>query len=103
MPYSPGRMFVAVACEFASDDHRVTGSDLLVQYGFKKVLRDAYESAAMSEVALGRLKRDLDRIADSYDSIRFYQYPVEGTLAITVLKEKKWRRVIVRTPAETET
>ncbi len=90
-------MFVAVACEFASDEHRRSGYDLLGQYGFTKVLRDAYESTALSEAALGRLKRDLDRIADSYDSIRLYQYPVEGTLAITVLKEKRWRRLIVRT------
>jgi CRISPR-associated protein Cas2 len=89
-------MFVAVACEFASDDHRTAGYDLLTQYGFKKVLRDAYESTALSETALGRLKKDLDRIADSYDSIRLYQYPVEGTLAITVLKEKRWRRLIVK-------
>ena len=44
-----------------------------------------------------RLKKDLDRIADSYDSIRFYQFPVEGTFAITILKEKKWRRLIVKT------
>ncbi len=89
-------MFVAVTCEFASDDHRRNGYELLGQYGFRKVLKDAYESTALSEQALGRLKRDLDRIADSYDSIRLYQYPVEGTLAITVLKEKKWRRLIVK-------
>ena len=89
-------MFVAVACEFASDDHRASGYDLLAQYGFKKVLRDAFESTSISETALGRLKKDLDRIADSYDSIRLYQYPVEGTLAITVLKEKKWRRLIAK-------
>ena len=89
-------MFVAVACDFASDDHRKSGKDLLGQYGFRKVLKDAFESTALSETALGRLKRDLDRITDSYDSIRLYQYPVEGTLAITVLKEKKWRRLIVK-------
>ncbi len=89
-------MFVAVACEFASDDHRRSGYDLLGQYGFKKVLRDAYETAALSEASLSRLKRDLDRITDSYDNIRLYQYPVEGTLAITVLREKKWRRLIVK-------
>ena len=89
-------MFVAVACEFASDDHRKSGHDLLAQYGFRKVLKDAFESTALSETALGRLKRDLDRITDSYDSIRLYQYPVEGTLAISVLKEKKWRRLIVK-------
>jgi len=89
-------MFVAVACEFANDDHRKAGYGLLVQYGFKKVLKDAFESVALSETTLGRLKKDLDRIADSYDSIRLYQYPVEGTLAITILKEKKWRRLIVK-------
>ena len=89
-------MFVAVACEFANDDHRKAGQDLLLQYGFRKVQKDTFESAALSESALQRLKRDLDRIADSYDSIRLYQYPVEGTLAITILKEKKWRRLIVK-------
>jgi len=90
-------MFVAVACEFASDDHRRSGHDILGQYGFKKVLKDAFESTTLSETALRRLKRDLDGIADSYDSLRLYQFPVEGTLAITVLKEKKWRRLIVKT------
>lgn len=89
-------MFVAVACEFASDDHRSSAYGLLGQYGFKKVLKDAFESTALSETALNRLKKDLDGIADSYDSIRLYQYPVEGTLAITILKEKKWRRLIVK-------
>lgn len=89
-------MFVAVACEFANEDHRKAGYDLLVQYGFRKVLKDAFESAAVSETALGRLKKDLDRVADSDDSVRLYQYPVEGTFAITILKDKKWRRLIVK-------
>ena len=83
----------------ASSQTRITarpGYDLLVQYGFRKVLKDAFESATLSEMALGRLKKDLDRIADSYDGIRLYQYPVDGTLAITILKEKKWRRLIVK-------
>ena len=69
---------------------------MLAQYGFRKVLAGTFESASLSETALGRLKKDLDRIADSYDSIRLYQYPVQGTLAITILKEKKWRRLIVK-------
>jgi CRISPR-associated protein Cas2 len=89
-------MFVAVACEFANEDHRKAAYDLLVQYGFRKVLKDAFESATLSEVALSRLKKDLDTVADSYDGIRLYQYPVDGTLAITILKEKKWRRLIVK-------
>ncbi len=89
-------MFVAVACDFANDDHRKAGYDLMVQYGFRKVLKDAFESATLSETALNRLKKDLDRIADSDDSIRLYQFPVDGTLAITILKDKKWRRLIVK-------
>jgi len=89
-------MFVAVACDFANDDHRKAGYDLMVQYGFRKVLKDDFESATLSETALNRLKKDLDRIADSDDSIRLYQFPVDGTLAITILKDKKWRRLIVK-------
>jgi CRISPR-associated protein Cas2 len=96
MAYIDSTMFVAVACEFASDDHRKAAYDLLAQYGLRRVQKDAFESTSLSEIALGRLKKDIDRVADSYDSIRFYQYPVEGTLAITILKEKKWRRLVVR-------
>jgi CRISPR-associated protein Cas2 len=96
MAYIDPTMFVAVACEFASDDHRKAAYDLLAQYGLSRVQKDAFESTSLSETALGRLKKDIDRVADSYDSIRFYQYPVEGTLAITILKEKKWRRLVVR-------
>ena len=89
-------MFVSIVCDFATEDHRKAAHDVILQYGFSKVQADAFESAAMSESSLTRLKKDLDRLSDSYDSIRFYQYPVEETLAITVLKEKKWRRLIVK-------
>ena len=88
-------MFVAVASEFAAEDHRRAAEDLLVRYGFQRVLASAWESAAVSEDSLSRLKRDLDLVTDSDDSLRFYQYPVGGTLAITVLKEKRWRRLVV--------
>jgi CRISPR/Cas system-associated endoribonuclease Cas2 len=88
-------MFVAVASEFAAEDHRRAAEALLAEYGFQRVLRDAWESAAVSDDALGRLKHDLDRVTDSDDSLRFYQYPVRDTLAITVLKEKRWRRLVV--------
>ena len=88
-------MFVAVTCEFASEDHRRAAVELLAQYGFSKVQRDAFESVSISEVSLGRLKHELDRVTDSDDSLRMYQYPVDDTLAITVLREKKWRRLIV--------
>ncbi len=90
-------MFVAVVCDFASDDHRKAAHSLITQYGFSATLKDCFESTSLSEPSLNRLKKDLDRISDSYDSIRFYQFPVEGTLAITALKEKKWRRLVVKT------
>ncbi len=90
-------MFVAVVCDFASDDHRTAARSLIIQYGFTAVLGDCFESTSLSEQSLTRLKKDLDDILDSYDSIRFYQFPVEGTLAITALKEKKWRRLVVKT------
>lgn len=89
-------MFVSVVCDFSSDDHRKAAENLILQYGFGKVLKDTFESTSITENLLNRLKKDLDRISDSYDSIRFYQYPVDETLVITVLKEKKWRRLIVR-------
>ncbi len=88
-------MFVAVTCEFANDDHERAAAELLLQYGFARVQKDAYESTAIGEAALGRLKHELDRVADADDSLRFYQYPVADTLAITVLHEKKWRRLVV--------
>jgi len=42
------------------------------------------------------LKRDIDRLTDSYDAVRIYQYPLENTLQISTLKDKKWRKLIVR-------
>jgi CRISPR-associated protein Cas2 len=89
-------MFVSVVCDFSNDDHRKAAENIILQYGFTKVLKDTFESTSLSENMLNRLKKDLDRLSDSYDSIRFYQYPVDETLVITVLKEKKWRRLIVR-------
>jgi CRISPR/Cas system-associated endoribonuclease Cas2 len=88
-------MFVAVAADFAADDHRRAAEELLVRYGFQRVLTGSWESAALSAEGLGRLKHELDRVADADDSLRFYQYPVGGTLAITVLKGKRWRRLVV--------
>jgi CRISPR-associated protein Cas2 len=89
-------MLVAVSCDIASDDHRRAVYDLLLQYGLKRVLKSLFESTAMDEETLVRLKRDLDRATDSYDKIRFYQYPLEQTLVITSLEEKKWRKMKVK-------
>jgi CRISPR-associated protein Cas2 len=62
------------------------------------VQKACFESSSIQEKDLAALKRDMDKITDSFDTIRLYQYPVEGTLAITVLKDNKWKRIIVRDP-----
>ena len=89
-------MFVAVVCELGGDDNRQEIHELLRQYGFEQVYRDLYESMTIKENFLPRLKRDLDRRTDSYDRIRIYQYPLEGTLIITALRNKRWRKTILR-------
>ena len=70
--------------------------DLLIQYGFRRIIKDVYESAKVKENALLRLKRDIDRITDSFDKIRFYQYPLDDTFAISYLANKQWRKTIVK-------
>ena len=88
-------MFVAVACDFASEDHANEVHNILNLYGFTKIQSNLYESQKITENTVSRLKRDIDRATDSYDSIRFYQFPLEDTLAITSLKAKKWRRSLL--------
>ncbi len=89
-------MFVAVSCDLASNDHRDAVYQIFSQYGLKQIMTNLFESTSISEKVLSRLKRDIDRITDSYDGFRFYQYPVEDTLVITSLKEKKWRKLTIR-------
>ena len=89
-------MFVSVACEFSNDDHRKAVQELLKQYGFSEILSDFFESVKIIEKDLARLKRDIDRSTDYYDKIRIYQYPLEGTLIITALENKRWRRIVIK-------
>jgi CRISPR-associated protein Cas2 len=88
-------MFVAVACDLGNEDHRGAVHSCLLEYGFKKVQEGTYESLTISNHSLLRMKRELDRMTDSYDSLRFYQYPMDNTLVISALKEKKWRKTVV--------
>ena len=90
-------MFVAVACDLGNEDHQKRVHSSLMEYGFKKVHEGLYESLTINDNGLLRLKRELDRLTDSYDSLRFYQYPMENTLVISELKEKKWRKTVVST------
>ena len=88
-------MFVAVACDLGNADHLGSVGNLLLQYGFRKLQQNLYESAVISEKSLQRLKKELDGLTDSYDSLRFYQYPLEDTLVVSSLKEKKWRKLVL--------
>ncbi len=89
-------MFLSVVCDWGSEDSRKVGNSLLFRYGFKQVQTDVFESPGVSEKQLARLKLDLDRAADFYDALRFYQYPINNTLAITSLAEKRWRRTVIQ-------
>ncbi len=92
-------MFVSVALDPGSEERARELADLLAQYGFEKVQRGLWESGIFHPSSLDRLKHDIDRITDAFDRIRIFQYPVEGTLVISSLRDKKWRRLIVRPSA----
>lgn len=91
-------MFVSIACDMGNEDSRAALYNLLPQYGFERVQKACFECSAITDQRLAALKRDIDKVTDSYDTLRIYQYPIEGTLAITVLKNNKWRRIVVRDP-----
>jgi len=92
-------MFVSVVCDLGSEDSRAAVFSLLPQYGFEKVQRACSESGRVGEKQLAALKRDIDKVTDYYDMVRIYQYPVDGLLAISVLKQNQWRRIMVKAPS----
>jgi CRISPR-associated protein Cas2 len=89
-------MFVSIALDPGGEGRAKELAELLIQYGFDKVQRGLWESTAVSPETLGRLKRDLDRATDAFDRIRIFQFPVEGTLVLSTLRDKKWRRLVAR-------
>jgi CRISPR-associated protein Cas2 len=89
-------MFVAVVIDPGSEDNQKLAANMLFRYGYKQRQANVFESTSVTDKQLARLKLDLDRICDFYDSIRFYQFPVDDTLVITALNEKRWRRTVVR-------
>ena len=89
-------MFVAIAVDPGSIERAKELADLLAQYGFKSVQRGLWESATISQDTLNRIKRDLDKATDGFDRFRFFQFPMEGTLVLSSLKEKKWRRMVAK-------
>jgi CRISPR-associated protein Cas2 len=89
-------MFVSIAVDPGSEGRGKELTDLLLQYGFEKIQRGLFESSIMSEDTLNRAKRDLDRATDAFDKLRIFQFPVDGTLVLTSLKDKKWRRLVAK-------
>jgi len=89
-------MFVSIAMDAGSEDRARELVDLLAQYGFQRVQRGLWESATVSPGTLDRLKRDLDRATDGFDKLRFFQFPMEGALVLSSLRDKKWRRTAIR-------
>ncbi len=89
-------MFVSIVVDLGNEDSARIVQSLLFRYGFKQIQNHTYESLTINEKNLSRLKLDLDRATDFYDSIRIYQYPVDDTLVITSLAEKRWRRSVLK-------
>ncbi len=85
-------MFVSVVLDPGSIDSARALVNILSQMGFKKVQRSCWESMKMNTADLTTLKREIDRVTDYYDGVRFYQFPINGMFMITELKEKKWRK-----------
>ena len=89
-------MFVSIAVDPGGEGRAKELAELLIQYGFDKVQRGLWESTVVSPDTLNRIKRDLDRSTDAFDKIRIFQFPVDGTLVLTTLKDKKWRRLVAK-------
>ena len=89
-------MFVSIAIDPGSKERSAELADLLAQYGFKMIQRGLWESATITSDTLNRVKKDLDRATDGYDRIRLFQFPMEGTLVLSSLKDKKWRRMVAK-------
>ncbi len=89
-------MFVSAACDYGNEDSRIKVDQLLLQYGFRKVQKNLYETTSLSEKNLARLKLEVDKLTDFYDTLRLYQFPLESTLVITSLEGKKWKRSVLK-------
>jgi CRISPR-associated protein Cas2 len=93
-------MFVSIALDAGSEERAKEIAILLAQYGFEKIQRGLWESAFISPETLSRVKKDLDRTCDAFDRLRLFQFPIDGTLVLTTLKDKKWRRLVARGGAQ---
>jgi len=99
-------MFVSVVLDPGGIDSARSLVSVLVHSGFKKIQRACWESMSVSEKDLASLKKEIDRVTDYYDTIRIYQFPLNGMFVITELKQKRWKRCQMKnedTPAPRKT
>lgn len=96
-------MFVSVVLDPGGEESARQLAELLATYGFEKVQRACWESVSINDQTLLKLKQEIDQVTDYYDSVRLYQFPVDGLLAITLLMKKKWKRIVVKPPVTTST
>lgn len=89
-------MFVAVSFELSNEDSIQELENLLGLYGFLEIHSSLWETTKIKDKYLSRLKRDIDRRTDYYDTVRLYQYPLDGELVLTSLRYKRWTRVVVK-------
>ena len=93
-------MFVSIALDPGSREKAGELAGLLGQYGFKMIQRGIWECYSLSLDALNKVKKDLDEATDASDRLRLFQFPLDGTLVISSLAEKKWRRMVAKVQAE---
>ncbi|MBM7021994.1 CRISPR-associated protein Cas2 [Treponema sp. Marseille-Q4523] len=89
-------MFVSVVLDPGGVDTAQSLASVLSHYGFRKVQRACWESADIGVMQLSQLKREIDRVTNYYDTVRMYQYPMQGMFSITELRRKKWRRCLLK-------
>ena len=89
-------MFVSVALDPGGLDTAKSLATLLARYGFHKIQRALWEHTELAHATLAQLKRDIDRVTNYYDTVRLYQYPIKGMFAITEMKQKRWRKCVLK-------
>ncbi len=93
-------MFVSVILDPGAAESANALAQILTFYGYQKKQRSCWEHTSVSEERFTALKKDIDRVTDYYDKVRFYHYPVQGAMAITELKQKKWRKMLMKSSAD---
>ena len=59
-------------------------------YSRKVIIDGVYDP--VKEIELVKIKKEIDRVTDYYDTVRIYQFPLDGMFVITELKQKKWKK-----------